>query len=118
MLLLLQQPAKSALVSVLHDATLLEAPRDSRNVRAVCIVPSICKHLCPQVQYHLHGIINHLGMGPSSGHFTADIFEQESGRWLRHNDSAVSELASINGTQAAKDCYMLVYMCDSSSDFG
>ena len=70
-----------------------------------------------QAQYRLHGIVNHLGMGPSSGHFTADIFEQKSGRWLRHNDSLVSELASIDGVQAAKDCYMLVYVCNSLFDF-
>ena len=71
---------------------------------------------CLQAQYRLHGIVNHLGMGPSSGHFTADIFDQGSARWLRHNDSVVSELASIDGFQSAKDCYMLIYVCTSMLD--
>ena len=69
-----------------------------------------------QAHYHLHGIVNHLGMGPSSGHFTADIFDQRSARWLRHNDSVVSELASIDSVQAAKECYMLIYVCSSMCD--
>ncbi len=83
---------------------------------AVCMHLSVSQGVTLQAQYRLHGIVNHLGMGPSSGHFTADIFEQKSGRWLRHNDSMVSELASIDGMQAAKDCYMLVYVCNSLFD--
>ena len=63
-----------------------------------------------QGQYRLHGKINHLGRGPASGHFTADIFDAKSRRWLRHNDSVVTELPAPASGQADSDCYMLVYV--------
>ena len=67
----------------------------------------------PQGQYRLHAKINHLGRGPSSGHFTADIFTEKSQRWLRHDDTLVSELPPQSGEQPDSDCYMLVHVDDA-----
>ena len=69
----------------------------------------------PQGQYRLHAKINHLGRGPSSGHHTADIFHEQSQRWLRYNDMTVSELPWHSGEQPDADCYMLVYVDDVQS---
>lgn len=65
--------------------------------------------------YSLRGVINHLGSGPSSGHFTADVLDAKARRWFRHNDSVVAPInPSDPALQRSRDqtAYMLVYVAD------
>ena len=62
--------------------------------------------------YKLYGVINHLGGGMSSGHYTADV-RAANGQWYRADDSDVSRAsgAPLN----ARSAYVLFY-CREQGD--
>lgn len=46
--------------------------------------------------YRLHGVVNHLGFTASTGHFLTDVLDTEADKWLRCDDSLVSDVSSRN----------------------
>ena len=46
--------------------------------------------------YRLHGVVNHLGFNASGGHFLTDVYDAEAERWLRCDDSLVTDVSSWN----------------------
>lgn len=44
--------------------------------------------------YRLHGVVNHLGQNAFGGHFLSDILDPEANRWLRCDDSFVTDVSS------------------------
>ena len=50
--------------------------------------------------YKLHGVVNHLGQNAFGGHFVTDIFDPEADRWLRCDDSLVTDVRHWNFSSA------------------
>lgn len=46
--------------------------------------------------YRLHGVVNHLGHNAFGGHFLTDILDPEEDRWLRCDDSLVTDVSFSN----------------------
>ena len=46
--------------------------------------------------YRLRGVVNHLGHNAFGGHFLTDILDPEGNRWLRCDDSLVTDVSSWN----------------------
>ena len=46
--------------------------------------------------YRLRGVVNHLGVTASGGHFLTDILDPEADRWLRCDDSLVTDVSYWN----------------------
>ena len=69
--------------------------------------------------YRLHGIIDHKGSTPASGHYTATVRDNESGQWFRYDDARV-EAVHPNAV-VTNQAYYVVYTAttiDSSSPVG
>jgi hypothetical protein len=43
--------------------------------------------------YRLRGVVNHLGVTAFGGHFLTDILDPEADRWLRCDDSLVTDVS-------------------------
>ena len=57
--------------------------------------------------YHLVSFINHLGETVNSGHYIAYI--KEGSKWIRYDDSNVSEVTDAQAEAAAKQAYVFFY---------
>ncbi|PSN30991.1 hypothetical protein C0J52_27000 [Blattella germanica] len=57
--------------------------------------------------YHLIGMISHIGERISSGHYIADVYNMKTKTWINYNDEFVRKTEICNFT---KDGYVFVYM--------
>jgi len=60
-------------------------------------------------EYRLHGIINHMGLTPNAGHYTATVLD-EGGQWFNYNDEVVTEVSAGSVIQPSEDVYLAVYV--------
>jgi len=66
--------------------------------------------------YSIRSVVNHIGSSASCGHYTADAKRKNKGerKWLRFNDSVVSEISSTNAVEnSSQTAYMIMYEIDS-----
>lgn len=66
-------------------------------------------------KYRLSGVIYHHGMSSDGGHYTADVYNDETQKWFRIDDVNISEIEKesiLKGSEDGKDtrtAYILVY---------
>lgn len=64
--------------------------------------------------YRLHGVVNHLGHHAFGGHFLTDILDPEANRWLRCDDSLVTDVAEESVFANVREAYMFFYVHESA----
>lgn len=60
--------------------------------------------------YRLYGVVNHLGFTASGGHFFADTYDPEGDRWLRCDDSFVTDVSEDSVLANVREAYMFFYV--------
>ncbi|KAG0598679.1 hypothetical protein M758_12G093100 [Ceratodon purpureus] len=65
--------------------------------------------------YKLHGVVNHLGQNAFGGHFVTDIFDPEADRWLRCDDSLVTDVSEESVFANVREGYMFFYVHEAVS---
>ncbi|XP_024362854.1 uncharacterized protein [Physcomitrium patens] len=60
--------------------------------------------------YRLYGVVNHLGFTSTCGHFLADTLDPEANRWLRCDDSLVTDVSEDSVSANVKEAYMFFYV--------
>lgn len=60
--------------------------------------------------YRLHGVVNHLGHNAFGGHFLTDILDPEEDRWLRCDDSLVTDVSEESVFTNVREAYMFFYV--------
>jgi len=60
--------------------------------------------------YRLHGVVNHLGFTASTGHFLTDVLDPEADRWLRCDDSLVTDVTEDSVFANEREAYMFFYV--------
>lgn len=66
--------------------------------------------------YRLHGVVNHLGFNASGGHFLTDVYDAEADRWLRCDDSLVTDVSEESVLANARGAYMFFYVHESVTE--
>ncbi|KAG0624328.1 hypothetical protein M758_3G240300 [Ceratodon purpureus] len=66
--------------------------------------------------YRLHAVVNHLGFNASGGHFLVDVFDGEAGRWLRCDDSLVTDTSEESVFANVREAYMFFYVHESVAE--
>lgn len=84
---------------------------DCRSIADKCIRSVFQRSMHPT--YKLYGVIDHLGGGPHSGHYTAHVKSADGGRWHHMNDESVQ--AENQAPLDSRNAYVLFY-CREEGD--
>jgi len=62
--------------------------------------------------YQLQSVVSHYGSSANAGHYVADVFRQESGGWIRYDDTRVNKVDDVT-VRKGPNCtngYILTYV--------